>query len=286
MNKKTNFMQLALDLRRGVWFIKATDDLLPLVERFLSKAAGAEISDEPYRTTLMSAELSASGKDDKTSKGNQIAIVPIHGSLTKYDTCETYGTVTIASEIDRLSADRKIAGILLDIDSPGGSSNAVAPLTEAIARAKALGKPVAAHCDACFSAAYWVASQCDAIFCDNPLSELGSIGAYCVLVDNSKSEDGSRQISIYAKESPDKNLAYREALEGKPEKIQQRLSVLVRAFQDAVKNGRPSLNADAPGVMTGADFYAPEAIGMGMADGYATLSQAVENVALMAQIRE
>lgn len=282
MNKKTNCVQLALDLRRGVWFIKADDDLLSVVNGFLSKSPGMDFTDEPLRITdysLKGQSSSGSGKE----KERCVCVLPIHTSLTKYDTCETYGSMTMAEEISRLAGKPGVVALVLDIDSPGGSANAVSPLIEAIGRFKAAGKPIVAHCDSCFSAAYWIASQCDAVFCDNRLSELGSIGAYCVL---EKGDNDGKMVAVYAKESPDKNLAYREALDGKPEKLQERLSFLVKNFQDAVKAGRPNLKADAPGVMTGGDFFAGDAIAVGLADGFATLEQAAEQAGIMADLRQ
>ena len=206
-------------------------------------------------------------------------VVPLHGALTKYDTCDTYGTAGIAAKMDEFINDDEVVGFVLDIDSPGGAENAIFPLVSAIARARAAGKPVIAHCDSCYSAAYWVASQCDAIFADNARSGFGSIGAYAQILDDREDKmTGYKIITIYAPESKDKNLAYREALDGKTEKMEEQLSELVSAFHAAVKAGRPSLKADADGVMTGATFKAEKSIELGLADGIGSMDECIENV--------
>ena len=62
-----------------------------------------------------------------------------------------------------------------------------------------------------------------------------------------------------------------------------RLSHLVAAFHADVKAGRQALRADAPGVLTGATFFADKAIENGLADGIATLQECVDH-ALSAQV--
>ena len=63
------------------------------------------------------------------------------------------------------------------------------------------------------------------------------------------------------------------------------LSSLVQHFYAAVKAGRPSLKADAEGVLSGADFDASEAVSLGLADGMATLDECVANVFVRADFK-
>lgn len=276
---RTNYLQLALDLRRGIWLIKDPDIWMPDVNAFFSRERNAPVLEE-YQTE--SYELTRTEQVDRAGKDSdkkKVMVIPLHGVMTKYDTCESYGTTTIAAKMEKYIGDKNIAGFVLDIDSPGGSVNAIAPLTAAVAKAKSAGHPVIAHCDSCFSAAYWVASQCDAIFADNDLSGFGSIGAYAqILDDREDKQTGFKVITIYAPESTEKNAAYRNALEGKPEKMQQELSAVVTRFQNAVKAGRPGLKTDTEGILSGADFLADAAIAAALADGYASLAESIENV--------
>lgn len=281
MGKNTNYVQLALDLRRGQWLIHGAESLLPLANDFLSRrpVPGAALEDYSVSTFILSESGDIAPGSAEDGSIRRVVVVPLHGALTKYDTCDTYGTAGIAAKMDKFIDNEEVVGFVLDIDSPGGAENAIFPIVSAIARARAAGKPVIAHCDSCYSAAYWVASQCDAIFADNTRSGFGSIGAYAQVLDNREDKvTGYKLITIYAPESKDKNLAYREALDGKPKKMEEELSELVAAFHAAVKAGRPSLKVDAEGVMSGATFKADKAIELGLTDGVASLEECIENV--------
>lgn len=289
MANRTNVIQLALDLRRGCWLIKDPGILMPAVNAFFNRQTVAtvplpELSLPAYR---MSADGESVQASEEEAQDRRVIIIPLHGAMTKYGTCESYGTTELAARIERYVSDPSVAGFVLDVDSPGGSANAIAPLVQAIAKIRAAGKPIVAHCDACYSAAYWVASQCDAVFADNDTaSGFGSIGAYASFLDDREDKQtGFKVVTVYAPESTEKNAAYREALDGKPQKMEKVLSNLVQHFHAAVKSGRPSLKADADGVLSGADFDASEAISLGLADGMATLDECVENVLVRAEFK-
>lgn len=276
---KADTFQLARDIVQGKWLVSNPERLLPIARAFLSKT--------PIEMEVKAAMVSTvtdSGQEEAESK--RVAIVPLHGTMTKYDTCESYGTSYIAGKIREMADDGNVIGIVLDIDSPGGSSSAIAPMVEAIAYAKSLGKPVYVHADLCASAAYWVASQCDAIYLDNDLSEVGSIGAMAVFVDDTAQnpQTGERTLVIYSDESPDKNRSYRDALEGNFDAVQAELRSLVGKFRSAVTTGRPNINSEAEGVLTGRMFETSEAISLGMADAQKNLAETIEAVFALASV--
>lgn len=276
-----NNTQTALDILRGIWLLHDADALLPYALKFLERNT-SEVEKNEYAPSLSAG--SSTSKKKSSSEQKKVLVLPIHGTLTKYETCTTYGTTDMANALIEYASKDDIVGVVLDIDSPGGSSNAIMPLINAINQVKAMGKPIIVHTDFCASAAIWVASQCDAIFMDNSLSEVGSIGAYATIFDNRQNlQTGEKVITIYADESSDKNKGVREALEGKYETVKAELSELVSDFQAAVKAGRPDLKADAEGVMTGAMFRTAKAIKLGLADGMASLQECIENVYIRAE---
>lgn len=276
-----NNTQTALDILRGIWLLHDADALLPYALKFLERNT-SEVEKNEYTPSLSAG--SSTSKKKSSSDQKKVLVLPIHGTLTKYETCTTYGTTDMANALIEYASKDDIVGVVLDIDSPGGSSNAIMPLINAINQVKAMGKPIIVHTDFCASAAIWVASQCDAIFMDNSLSEVGSIGAYATIFDNRQNlQTGEKVITIYADESSDKNKGVREALEGKYETVKAELSELVSDFQAAVKAGRPDLKADAEGVMTGAMFRTAKAIKLGLADGMASLQECIENVYIRAE---
>jgi len=289
MARRTNFFQLALDLRRGGWLLSDPEALLPVANAFLTRADLGNTRLEDFRVT--SFQLSGSGDGSATpatkdGKNPKVVVVPIHGVMTKYETCSSYGTVDIAERLLELSHNENVVGFVLDFDSGGGAANSVPPLVAAIEEIRAAGKPIIAHCDACMSAAYWVASQCDAIFMDNVMSEVGSIGVFVQFLDDREDKQtGYKVVTIYATKSEDKNRALRDALDGKPERMQAELDELVDTFHAAVKAGRPGLKADTPGVLTGATFLPDPAIAAGLADGKATLKECIENVFVRSEFK-
>lgn len=276
---KADTFQLARDIVQGKWLVSNPDRLLPIARAFLSKT--------PVEMEVKSAVVSTVADSGAgAGKAKSVAIVPLHGTMTKYDTCESYGTTFIANKLREMADDENVIGIVLDIDSPGGSSSAIPPMIEAISHAKAAGKPVYAHVDCCASAAYWVASQCDAIYMDNDLSEVGSIGAMAVFIDSTAANPttGEKTIVIYAEESPDKNFAYREALSGRYEAAKAELKPLVDQFRDAVVAGRPTIHKDQDGVLSGKMFLTADALRLNMADARKTLHETIDAVFALASI--
>lgn len=270
---KADTFQLARDIVQGKWLVSNPEQLLPIARAFLSKT--------PVEMEVKSAVVSTvADSGTQTEESKSVAIVPLHGTMTKYDTCTSYGTSFIANKLREMADDENVIGIVLDIDSPGGSCSAIPPMLEAIGYARSKGKPVYVHADCCASAAYWVASQCDAIYMDNDLSEVGSIGAMAVFVDNSATNPttGERTLVIYADESSEKNRAYREALAGNYEAVKAELQPLVNQFQNAVVAGRPNIQKDEKGVLSGAMFGTSDALRLNIADAKKTLSETIEAV--------
>lgn len=283
MKNYRNNSQLALDILRGRWLLHNAESFVPAARAFIERAQAAI----PQHTAISAVAVSASGgrltldELSSTSAGTEkyVLVVALRGCLTKYDNCFGTATQEVADLLDEYREREDVCAFVLDIDSPGGCSNAVYPVLSAIAKIKAEGKPVVAHIDQCCSAAYWIASGCDAIFADNLLSEAGSIGAYYSFVDSraQNPQTGERLVEVYAPQSKDKNKAYRDALDGDTAAAEKELSDLVDVFIKDVKAGRPDLKEDTPGVLSGAVFTTPAAIEAGLVDYRADLESCIEN---------
>ena len=68
-----------------------------------------------------------------------VAVIPISGTITKYDSCGTIGTATYAQALLAAAADTNVVACVLDIDSGGGNSTAVPLMLDAIRKFKATG---------------------------------------------------------------------------------------------------------------------------------------------------
>jgi protease IV len=236
----------------------------------------------------------ASGKDRGSSNSfdqapaGTVAIIPLKGSMLKYGTLCSYGTQEIASVMQQAFASKKIAAIVMDIDSGGGSVNSIPPLNNLLA---SKNKPVVALADIAASAAYFVAANCDHIIADNSLSAgFGSIGVVTSFADMQPYWElkGIKFHTIYAPESKDKNLAFEKALKGDYELLQNEiLSPLAKQFQNHVKTSRGAkLKADTPGALTGKMFFAEDALKTGLIDSIGNMQKAVEKAMELAEIRK
>lgn len=124
-----------------------------------------------------------------------LATVPLHGPITRilsdrdkarmaYFGTEATASAELRQTLRELHGNPSVHSVLLDIDSPGGSVNGT-PELAATVRDLCKDKHVYAYTSGlCCSAAYWVASQCDAIYAA-PSARVGSIGVLLPLLDTS-----------------------------------------------------------------------------------------------------
>lgn len=113
-----------------------------------------------------------------------IAVVDVCGTLMKQESSldDSCSSVMLRRTMRRLRSDGTVRGVMLRIDSPGGSSAGTQDLADDIA-ALAADKPCHAYIeDLGCSAAFWAASQCGRI-ATNRTGIVGSIGTYAVLYD-------------------------------------------------------------------------------------------------------
>ena len=276
----------AFDLAYGTWLMRGSAPLLSMMDNLQNINLSHEEDEGPEFFSEVDVDMEASaGTSQGAQKSKKIIVIDLLGPMVKYSNWWAWGTLDLADYILSQASNDRVAGFVLNIDSPGGNVSAVAPLIQAINKVQELGKPIIAHCDMCASAALWVASQCDAIFMDNKLSDIGSLGAYATIYDDRENKlTGEKIITIYADESEDKNKSVRDALEGDYKQMKAELSEIITEFRNAVFAGRPDLKKDEEGVATGAMFNAQRAIEIGLADGMMTLDEAIENVIIRADI--
>lgn len=272
---------------RGKWFISfhEVDANLLLLQRLLSHDAsladGKPLSaDQPVPVMLEhEGRLMKRGDSFADAPEGSTAIIPLRGTMLKYGTMCSYGTTEIASVIREAADSKNISSIVLDIDSGGGSVDAIAPLADAVRYAQAKRKAVVASCALCASAAYYVASYCNEIQADNNIdAEFGSIGVMMSFADYAKyyENEGIKVHTIYSNLSDYKNAPFEAAKKGEYDKIRdEELDPLARDFQENVKRNRGArLKLDTEGLLRGRMFYARDAVAAGLADAVGTLEQA------------
>ncbi|WP_447767016.1 S49 family peptidase [Sphingobacterium faecium] len=219
---------------------------------------------------------------DIDTEEKRVIVLPVKGMMLKYGTMCSYGMDEIAHYMKYFAAKDNVAGIVLDIDTGGGACNAVPPLLEAINFVRSQNKPIVSHIDSAYSAGYWTAAATDRIFLNNDItSGTGSIGVMISYLDPVPyyEKEGAIYHEVYADGSEDKNKPFQEFLKGEYDLIRKEmLNPLKDKFHGGVKSGRPNLQADAEGVLTGSTFDAEQSIKLGLADQIGPLSTAIQYV--------
>jgi signal peptide peptidase SppA len=118
-----------------------------------------------------------------------IAIIRIQGQMTKGRS--SFGgccTTDVRKAVRDAAGDYLVKGIMLVVDSPGGTVAGTQQLAEDVANASD-EKPVHGYAnDMACSAAYWVISQCDRVAA-NATAIVGNIGTYTCLIDDTGAQD-------------------------------------------------------------------------------------------------
>lgn len=218
-------------------------------------------------------------KLDNLRAGDQnISLIKLDGPITKNGGDSHYGTVDLARKLRTFDASDKIIGHIIQIESGGGSSNAVDEMKDAIQAAK---KPVVVFCDGIMaSAALYIGSYADYIYSHRESDRIGSIGALIELqgfkkIDEDK-QTGERYVRIYADQSTEKNNEFEAAINDLNFKpiIENILNPSAEQFINDMKVNRPNTTPDQ---LTGKMFKASEVVGT-LIDQIGTFEDAVNKV--------
>lgn len=182
-----------------------------------------------------------------TKLDNGIAVIEMVGTMTKYGSsfsAMSNGTIGVRQAVRNAVRDSDITGLLLIVDSPGGSVAGTGDLADEVAKATKK-KPVVAFIeDLGASAAYWVASQATRVIA-NATALVGSIGAYTVIEDSSGASQ-QQGIKVHVIRSGAMKGAGAPGTEVTPEQLadaQRVIDEIHNEFTKAVMRGR-SLSAD------------------------------------------
>lgn len=215
--------------------------------------------------------------DLSTLPSGTIVMVDIIGPTMKYGYWY-YGSMDYAGLIERISQQDNISAIIFNMDGPGGQAAGTQHLADTI---RNCGKKTVAFINdgMAASAMMWLASACDSIYCSHDTCEVGSVGVFVQFQDwiAYLEKAGIPTHTIYAPESKEKNLDYREALEGRYKLMQADLSVLAQTFIAAIRENRGNrLTSDE--WIKGGMYRAQKALEMGLIDGVRNLAEIVEEL--------
>ena len=242
-------------------------------------ARGEKFDVAGMKATLADREKAADQGSYTVDSG--VGIMPIEGVLAKRMDLMTFFSGGISTEaaqetLAEMLADDQVHSIILSIDSPGGEVDGTENFADAVA---ASTKPIVAYVDgqAC-SGAYWIASQCDAIYAAHNSTVSGSIGVVMSHVDRSKANEMAGKVITDVTAGKYKRVASSNAplsQEGR-QSIQDMIDPIYTVFVDAVAKGRGvSVDTVLADMADGRVFVGDQAIKAGLVDGVATLPQVI-----------
>ena len=206
-----------------------------------------------------------------------VARIPFMGQVTKGNS--SFGgasSVWTRQSIRKAISDDRIKGILLHVDSPGGTVSGTGDLAGDIAAADGI-KPVYAYIeDLGASAAYWIASQARAIFA-NPTAEVGSIGTMTYLEDSSGAYEKAG-IKVHLVATGKYKGAWVDGLkidEDYLKVVRTEVEDLNEHFLSGVMAGRGMTRDQVNGVADGRVWIADKAKTLGLIDEVASLDAAM-----------
>lgn len=220
-----------------------------------------------------------------------IAEVPVNGPLMRNPGALEKiflgaGDLTaIGRNVLNAARNPSVRGVLLTIDSPGGSVTGTPELAD-IVRSTAKLKPVVAFTDGmAASAAYWIGSQASAIIASKS-AQVGSIGVYIPWADMSKRAEmlGIKTGVVTNKEGTYKGMGYpgTSMTEAQMAHLKERADELFGMFKASVASTRKRVPAEA---MQGQTFFGYPAQAAGLIDAVGGFDRAWNEVSSMSTVK-
>lgn len=248
---------------------------------------GFQADDDTMASVRADAQAATARRDAAVQpRGDSIAVLPLYGVVAQRANVGNISgpgatsTQRVGQALRAAVDDPSVRGIVLDIDSPGGSVFGVTELGDQIYQARAQ-KPVYAIANSvAASAAYWLGSQASQLFV-TPSGEVGSIGVFAAHEDYSKALEAKGVKRTLISAGPYKT----EGNSGEPLSddarafIQSRIDDYYGQFVRAVARGRgTNVAAVREGYGGGRTLGAKDAASAGMVDGVATFDDVVRKL--------
>lgn len=201
-------------------------------------------------------------------------VINIIGPILKYSSWWYIGTQSIIRIIQKAEQNEKISGILFNIDSGGGMVSGTFELCSVI---RECSLPTIAYTNGYMcSAAYAIASACDARIAHPNADLIGSIGTMMSYQDYSAMFEkwGATIYELYASDSSEKNKEFRDLMKGDEKAYTERLNSINNYFVAAVKESVSGLKDDKK-VFKGKTYTPQEALKIGLVNELGDIKSAL-----------
>lgn len=210
-----------------------------------------------------------------------IAVTAALGTLMKHRASMSRNTSTVAlrRSIRAAAIDDRVKGIMVAVDSPGGTVAGTKDLAADIAAAAQI-KPVHAYIeDLGASAAYWISSQASHLSA-GPTALVGSIGTFAVVHDLSKlaEEQGVKVHVVKAGDHKGTGVPGTEVTDGQLAEMQRMIDGLNEHFLAGVQAGRGLSQATVKSLNDGRVHLAETAVDMQLIDAVESFDVAMDRL--------
>ena len=259
-----------IDILTSPWSI-LPEKLAEIKEIYSTHLRGDKIDFEAIKPKLKAEE-----PEEPYQIVNDIAIIPIQGVIAKrmnmfLNISGGTSSELVGRDFSLALDDDAVKGILLDIDSPGGTVDGTMELVETIYQGRDK-KPIIAFSDGLMtSAAYWIGSAAHEIYISSGSVQTGSIGILASHVDHSEYEkkQGIKTTEIFAGKYKRIASQYEPLSKEGKRSIQDEVDYLYSLFVDGVAKNR-GIKSEKIAKTEAKIFIGKQAIRAGLVDGVDT----------------
>ncbi len=225
--------------------------------------------------------------------GDHIAVVyavgEIDGSPSMGSTEEGINTKDLSEAINELMKDDNVKGMVLRVNSPGGSAFGSEQLWKAIEDFKAAGKPVAVSMgDYAASGGYYISCGAGRIFAERT-TITGSIGIFGMIPCASElieNKLGVHMASVKTNENADMSPLYKKLTPSQTAALQNMINEGYELFTTRCANGRHVTQDSIKQIAEGRVWDGVTAKQIGLVDEFGGIEEAVAWVAKQAKLGE
>jgi protease-4 len=217
--------------------------------------------------------------------GKHTALVEVTGII---DAKSLASADNVTDSLQSAFKDKNTQGVILRINSPGGSPVQAGIIYDEIRRLRKLypNTPMYAVVeDICASGGYYIASAADKIYVDKA-SLIGSIG---VIMDQFGFVDGMHKLGVERRVfAAGDNKAFLDPFSPlEPKQVEHAKAMLAeihRQFIDVVRTGRGQRLKESPDLFSGLIWTGAKSIDLGLADGFGSVDYVAREVIKAEQI--
>lgn len=224
---------------------------------------------------------------------DKIVFIPIYGFISSDGSSsmpfggEATTSAQIVDYLQQAEKDDSIKGIIIEINSGGGTVVATKEIETAVKKAKEKKPVVAWIREAGASGAYWIASSANKIVAD-PMSVTGSIGVTSSYLEFTglMEKYGIGYEQLTAGKYKDTGSPFRELKEDEKKILQDKLNIIHESFINTVAENRGVSKEKVKGLATGMYSLGQEFYEAGLVDYLGGKEEAIKVAKELAGIKE